>query len=304
MGAQQASSSNPYQGTSKPPADDQIVTSETPEAKPPAGQPLPQSSVPSSPSQPATPSYSQAPMPAAQPGPALNLPQADNDQGVVQVAPSQQIQAEPGLSQRTYSNDPDGDIVHVRPRHPGEIGEGTTIRVRLLDSLSTATSEKGEAFRSRVATDVVQDGQVVIPAGAEIEGRVSEISTGHAGGHGSMHLLPETVILPNGARYRLHAEVSGTPGSRTHVAGEDTIVPDSRAKRDGIEYGGAVGAGLVTGAIVAGPVGALAGGLIGAGAITVHLLVSHPQATLESGTVMLLTLTEPLDMLPAPAPGN
>ena len=70
-------------------------------------------------------------------------------------------------------------------------------------------------------------------------------------------------------------------------------------RRDEIEYGGTVGAGVVTGAIVGGPVGAVTGGLIGAGAITVHLMVNHPQATLEAGAPLLFTLTEPLDMIPA-----
>jgi hypothetical protein len=150
-----------------------------------------------------------------------------------------------------------------------------------------------------VASDVLQGGEVLIPAGAEIDGRVVEVSSGHAAGYGTMRLQPETVILADGTRFRLHAETTGTPGSRTHVVGEGTIRPDSRAKRDGIEFGGAVGAGVVTGAIVAGPVGALTGGLIGAGAVTVHLLVSHPQATLESGTTLLFTLTERLNMVPA-----
>jgi multisubunit Na+/H+ antiporter MnhB subunit len=58
---------------------------------------------------------------------------------------------------------------------------------------------------------------------------------------------------------------------------------------------------VVTGAILGGPGGALAGGLIGAGVITVHLLVDHPQATLEDGTVLLFTLSEPLNLVPATA---
>jgi hypothetical protein len=36
--------------------------------------------------------------------------------------------------------------------------------------------------------------------------------------------------------------------------------------------------------------------MVGAGVITVHLLISHPEATLEPGTALLLTLTEPLQM--------
>ena len=127
---------------------------------------------------------------------------------------------QPSLEERSNLPDPDGDIVHAHARRPGELEEGTTIRVRLLGRLSTVNSEKGEAFRSRVASDVLQGGRVMIPAGTEIDGRVVQVSSGHAGGHGSMRLRPETVILPDGARFRLHAEITGTPGSKTHMGDE------------------------------------------------------------------------------------
>jgi hypothetical protein len=184
----------------------------------------------------------------------------------------------------------------------GELGQGTEIRARLLDRLSTAMNQQGDAFHARVASDVYQGSQVLIPTGSEIDGTIVQVSSGRAGGHGSMLLRPETVILPDGSRFRLYAATTGTPGSRTRVGSEGTITPGSRLKKDGIEYGGAVGAGAITGAIVAGPVGALAGTLIGAGAITVHLLVDHPQATLEEGTVLLFSLTEPLNLAPAVQP--
>jgi hypothetical protein len=202
------------------------------------------------------------------------------------------------------NGDPDGDIVHPRPLRPGELPEGTSIRVRLLDELSTVRSEKGEAFRSRVASDVLLSGQVLIPAGTEIDGHVAAVSSGHPGGHGSMRLRPETMILADGTRYQLRADLTGTPGSKTKVRSESTIIPDSRLKRDTIEYGGTVSAGAVTGAILGGPVGALAGSAVGAGVVTAHLLVSHPQATLDSGTTLLFTLTEPLQMAPVGASGN
>lgn len=152
--------------------------------------------------------------------------------------------------------------------------------------------------------DVLQNGQVLIPAGAEIDGTVAEVSSGHVGGHGSMRLRPETVILPNGTRYQLFAETTGTTGSRTHVEGEGTIRPDSRLKRDGIEYGGVVGAGAVTGAVLGGPAGAAAGSLIGAGVVTAHLLISHPQARLEAGTTLVFVLTEPLNLAAAGQAAN
>jgi hypothetical protein len=287
--AQQPNTSSPYEGTSTPPADDAIVTDSAPQAKPPAGQPA------------TAPMPDQA-QPQAAPQPiAAPATQSDPDGGIVHVQKSPAGQ--PGFAERAGA-DPDGDIVHPHPLRPGEIAEGTTIRVRLLDRLSTAISEKGEAFRSRVATDVLQGDQVLIPAGTEIDGRVVEVSSGRTGGHGEMRLRPEALTLPDGTRYQLHARVTGTPGSKTRVGSESTIQPDSRLKRDGIEYGGAVGAGVTTGAILGGPVGALTGGLIGAGLVTVHLLVSHPQATLEPGTTMLFTLSEQLSLVPSGHSGS
>ncbi|MFZ1084297.1 MAG: hypothetical protein WAN35_04960 [Terracidiphilus sp.] len=275
LGAQEATQSNPYEGTSNPPPDNTIVSAAR--AKP-------------------SPAIVAAPAPVqeqAQPA----APDADS----VAVQPA----AEPTLSHRVAAvADPDGDIVHPLPLRPNELPEGATIRVRLLDQLSTSRSEKGEAFRSCVASDVVRDGQVLIPAGAEIDGQIAAVSTGHPGGHGSMLLRPETIILADGLRFRLHANLSGTPGVKTRVGSEGAVLPASRIKRDTIEYGGTVGAGATTGAIVGGPVGAAAGGLIGAGVVTAHLLISHPQATLEPGTILVFTLSDRLMMAPAAAPGN
>ena len=205
---------------------------------------------------------------------------------------------------RSYASDPDGDIVHPQPLPPGTLGEGTLIRVELMEGLSSSMSEPGQPFRSRVASDVLQGGQVLIPAGAEISGRVVDVSSGHMGGHGTLLLRPERVTMPDGTSFRLHAMVTETPTSRTHVGAEGVISPDSRLKRDGIEYGAVVGGGAATGAILGGPAGALAGTLIGAGVVTAHLLVSHPQAHLESGTELILTLTEPTRLVAAGSTGN
>jgi hypothetical protein len=305
LGAQEASPSSPYEGVSTPPPDNTIETTRRLPAKPPAGQSaaLVQNQAQPRQLQSRTGEESQAVqsriVPDDQPvsGTAAygGMPAAEWN------APATQP---PALTERTYAADPDGDIVHPRPLHPGELAVGATIRVRLLDYLSTASSEEGSAFRGRVASDVIEGNQVVIPTGTEIDGRVVEVSSGHPGGHGSMLLRPETVILPDGRRCHLYAELTATPGSKTQVGGEGTVRPDSRLKRDTIEYGGTVGAGAVTGAILGGPVGALAGSLVGAGLVTAHLLVSHPQARLEPGADLVFTLTAPLDLVPAVASRN
>lgn len=304
LGAQQTNQPNPYQGTSNPPPDSTITTpapdaapQATPQAKPSPSQYAPPPSQVAPAVQPAPPPY------AAETAPSQTVPAPANDDGIVQVAPAGNA-PQPALNERPESADPDGDIVHPAPLAPGELGEGTTIRVRLQGRLSTSDSRPGDEFHTQVASDVVQNGQVLIPAGSQIDGKVISVSTGHAGGHGSMRLRPETVTLPDGTHYRLYAELTDAPGSTDRIGYEGLVTPGSRFKKDGLEYGGAVGAGAITGGILGGPGGALAGTVIGASVISVHLLVSHPQATLENGTVLDFTLSEPLNLVPAAPTGN
>lgn len=298
LGAQQSTSPDPYQGVSTPPPDSSITAAPPsdpaqPIAKPAAGKPL---------TPPPAPAKSLAPAQPTSVDPSANFPAADaqdtGDNGTVRVAPDSSEPADaPALRTRQLASDPDGDIVHPHPLGPNTLQDGVTIRVHLETLLSTADSKPGDSFRSTVASDVLQGENVLIPTGSEIDGRVVEVSSGTAGGHGTMRLRPETVVLPDGHRFKMDAQVTGTPGTNTSVTGEGVINAGSRYKKDGIEYGGAVGGGAITGAVLGGPVGALAGSLIGAGAITVHLMMDHPQAVLEPGTVLLFTLTDPLNLV-------
>lgn len=309
--------SSQYEGVSNPPPDDTITTpapQPEPQAKPAPGKlmnaepnpnPAPASgmvAVPDVVTGPETDSAADAASAPSVPNTAAieNAPpggEDGTDSGVVQVEPALQS-AQPGLAQR-IAGDPDGDIVHPAPLPAGMLGAGTIIRARLLERLSTATSQDGETFRARVASDVFRGDQVLIPTGAEIDGTVDHVSTGHLGGHGSMLLHPDAVILPNGSRYHIYALLTDAPGTNTRVSDEGNIAPGSRAKKDAIEYGGGVGVGVVAGAAMGGPAGALAGSIVGAGAVTVHLLMDHPQATLDTGTVLDFTLTEQLNLVAA-----
>ena len=291
--AQDTSQSSPYQGTSNPPPDDSIITSEqqVPIPKPPAGHPMQPAA--------AAPSATQQFVAPQSAGPAPNTYGDGTDQGIVGVAST-----EPTLSTRARSVDPDSDIVHPEPLPPGTLGEGTMIRIRLLNDVSSSFSTPGEPFHSRVASDVMQDGHVVIPAGAEIDGKVAEISTGHFAGHGSILLQPETVTLENGSKFRIHATVRSTPGSHLRVGSEGVITPGSRLKKNGMEYAGVGGGGMVVGAMLGGPAGMLAGGLVGAGLVTTHILVNHPQVSIDAGSYLMLTLTDQVQLVPASSQGN
>lgn len=313
--AQQTVPSDPYQGVAHPPSET-ILTNESAPSPQSAQQYTPKPSAARL--APAAASIAAAPAPSSM-GPAATFPATtaqtaakqatDPDADIVHPeadsAPGEQMVAKaavaPVLAARPASADPDGDIVHPQVTRPGELAEGTMFQVELTERLSSADNEKGDRFHGKILADVMQDGKVLIPAGSTIEGRISAISSGHLAGHGSMRLTPQTLILPDSTHFALRAEVSGTPGSNNRIDDEGGIDPGSRKERAGIEYGAVAGAGAATGAVFGGPVGALAGGLIGAGMVTTHLMVSHPQTTLDQGTRILFTLTEPLNLIPSGA---
>jgi hypothetical protein len=295
LSAQQASQ-NPYQGTSNPPIDDRITTyQEEPAAKPAPGRPM--SVQPAGATQETSAHASADSRAVATTDPAnVQNPRNDaGDDGIVMLESDKG--AQPTLNQRQPGSDPDGDIVHPESAlPPGTLAYGTTIRARLLERLSTAYNNQGDKFRATVASDVLQGGEVLIPAGSEIEGSVAQVSTGHFAGHGSILLRPQSVTLSDGSKFQLFAEVDSTPGSNTRVGSEGEVGPGSQMKKNSIWYGGGVGAGMIAGAAMGGPAGMLAGSLVGAGAVTVHLLTSHPQATLDEGTVLVFSLTRPLHL--------
>jgi len=112
LGAQESTQSNPYEGVSAPPPDDTIVTTSTPQAKPPAGQPA------VAPQPAATPVQQQQAQPRplqtqdTPAYPAANNPEsrgyADPDGDIVAVQQSAPAPRQPALNRRDYARDPDG----------------------------------------------------------------------------------------------------------------------------------------------------------------------------------------------------
>jgi hypothetical protein len=262
-----------YSGVANPPADDTIKADE--DAPVPVAKPSP-----AIPTQPASPAVSTQP--------------AINDYGMISSAPAS------GAPLQKRSWNPDDDIVSYVPSNPNELAAGTNIRVRLADGLSTTETRSGSSFRAVVDKDVYKEGRVIIPAGAEMRGRVVAVSQGHhLGPHATIRLRPETVMLPDGTAYHLYAEAvqSKAPGTRTNDEGG--IETSSHYKKDAIEYGAGTGVGAVAGAEIAGPVGAGVGSLVGAGVVTAHMLMTRPAAAeLPQGSMLVFSLTEPMALTP------
>jgi hypothetical protein len=295
--AQQAQQQNstPNQGVSNPPADDTIVTSSdepAPAAKPSPSTPGPQTSVAPAP---ATTSQT-APNPNAQPAP-------NPDEGIVSSVPAGTAPANtpaPAATLETRPYNPDEDIVGYVPSPDNELAEGTNIRVRMMDALSTQETTAGSPFKGQVVNDVYKNGKVIIPAGSELRGRVVNVSQGHHfGPSATLRLRPDVIILPDGTAYHLYGQVVQSKAPNTRTDSEGGIQPASQVKKNAIEYGAGAGTGAVVGAKFGGPTGALLGSLVGAGVITAHLLMQHPQvAELPKDSIVTFSLTEPMEMLP------
>lgn len=292
-----------YTGVAHPPADDSIVANEdavpAPAAKPSPGVPLAAAGAPAR-----TDSQTNARTDA------MTVAPLDNpDYGIVTstTAPARAVAASPSNTQTgsgvhliARPTDPDYGVVGMVSSPSNQLAEGTDIRVRLLQTLSTTRSQDGEPFRAQVASDVYKEGRVVIPVGSELKGRIVGVSQGHRmGPHATIRLRPDSVILPDGTAYHLYAQAvsSSAPGTKTDDEGG--IQTKTHVAKDLIEYGTGAGSGAIVGAVIAGPVGAGAGALVGAGAVTTHLLIQKPtQAELEQGTEVVFSLTEPMELLP------
>jgi len=304
--AQQATTSDPYSGTSQPPLDTTIVANPDAAAQP-APQPAPSQTAKPSPDVPAAPPAPPATPPAATttatPSPAdsaaATAPANNPDYDIVGATPDsgQSATPAPGLQKRPSADD---DIVSAVPSSGNDLAEGTNIRVRLTEKISTKETAEGSPFTGEVTKDVSKDGSVIIPAGSELKGRVIGISQGHHFGQAAtLRLRPDLIVLPDGTAYHLYAQVAGSDAPDTRTDSEGGIQPKPQVVKTAIQYGAAAGTGAVVGGFVGGPAGAVVGSVIGAGVVTAHLLLQHPNAAVvPKGSIVTFSLTEPMELTP------
>ena len=100
--------------------------------------------------------------------------------------------------------------------------EGTRVRVRLEQTLSSATAEEGQPVQLAVANNVKVGDTVVIPPGASVEGKVVLAQPKRRLGRtGKLDLSIERVIAADGTpiplRYTLHKKEGGSHAVMTGV---------------------------------------------------------------------------------------
>jgi len=169
-----------------------------------------------------------------------------------------------------------------------EIPSGTTIRVRMIDNLSSEQTQLGDTFRGTLDEAIVVNGRELYPKGANVIGRVTDVhATGRLSEPGELDLVLSTVS-------------SGTVAASIHV--EPLVIKgESHAKSNVTKIGGGAALGAVIGAIAGGgkgaAIGTLAGGAAGTGAAAA---TGKKPATVESEAVLSFVTSSA--SVPATAP--
>jgi hypothetical protein len=193
----------------------------------------------------------------------------------------------------------DAMIVTSVPEGHGELREGTLLRTKMLDTLSTSSTVVGSKFTAEVTEAVERDGRVIIPIGSILDGQVTEVHGGkRISGTALLHLETRNVTLPDGTHYIVHAQLIDTGKSEFNVDNEGTLKRKNHTKETLAVVGGVTGAGAVSGAMIGGGVGALVGAGIGAGVSTVIWLKQDRQATLPTDARLVFSLTTPMILTP------
>ncbi len=197
--------------------------------------------------------------------------------------------------------DPDAAVVTSVEEHAGEVREGTLLRVRTRETLSTVTTAAGSRFTAELTEPVEKDGRVVLPVGALVEGKVTEVHGGRRiSGAATLHLEPRSVTLPDGTHYEIHAQLIDTDQSeRARVDHEGTLVRRDHPKEALAAVGLATGGAAAAGALLGGGVGAAVGAGVGAGAGTILWLKQDRQAVLPQNALLVFSLTEAMPVMPS-----
>jgi len=208
---------------------------------------------------PAAPANMAAVAPAPQPAPApVPAPR-------VKVAPPPPPVRTPAPITRAV-NEPPPPPAPVRPVPPPPpappaarlvtLPAGSTLPVRITQTLDSATTQTGDSFTGAIATDIVQDGMVMLPRGANVTGHVIEVKEAAHFKGASLLSVELTGIDARGQRISVSTQPYNVEGK-------------GRGSNTAIKTGVGAAAGAVLGGIFGGgkgaAIGAAAGGGTGAG---------------------------------------
>lgn len=173
------------------------------------------------------------------------------------------------------------------PPKPVMIPSGTNIAIRLIDPIDSEKNQTGQSFRATLDSPLAdENGNVVVPAGFEVTGRLDEVkSAGRFAGQSDV-VMSLTRLSVHGRSYSLQTNQYSRKGS-------------SRGKATAAKVGGGAAVGAILGGLLGGGKGAAIGATVGAGAGTgVSAATKGQQIVLPSETVLNFQLQAPVSVIP------
>jgi len=169
---------------------------------------------------------------------------------------------------------------------------GTSLAVRLVDTIDSATAQTGDRFHATLESPVAMDGGVVIPAHYDVEGHlVNAQSSGKFQGRALLELQLDRIKV----------------GDHWYDVDTDHFKQQtgSRGKNTAEKVGVGAVAGAVLGGIFGGGKGAAIGSVAGAGAGGgVQAASKKPDIKLSSERVLTFTLQSPVTIVPTTKPAR
>jgi hypothetical protein len=164
------------------------------------------------------------------------------------------------------------------------INPGTTLPIRITQTLDSATTQQGETFSGTVAADIITDGLVVIRQGTPVTGRVIAVQEAAHYKGSSLLTIELTSINRRGEKLTVNTDPYSVQGK-------------GRGKNTAEKVGGGAAVGAILGGILGGgkgaAVGAAAGGGLGAGANTI---TRGEQVQIPSESLIRFNLTNTLSL--------
>ena len=215
----------------------------------------------------------------AQAQPAPPLPPPTQTPPAAQAPPDSSAAAAPAAS-----------AAPPPPPQKVTIASGTGLSVRLIEALDSESCQPGQTFHATLNSPLTLNGQVVVPAGYEVEGFVVDAKSA-----GKFQGKAELTLELN--RIKVGDKTYNIQTDQFHREGA------SRGKSTAEKVGAGSVLGAVIGAIAGGgkgaAIGAAAGGGVGGG---VQAASKPEPVRLPSETVLSFTLQAPLSLIPTTAP--
>jgi hypothetical protein len=168
------------------------------------------------------------------------------------------------------------------------VPDDTALRIRLDDTLTSVDSKVGDPF----SATVVDQGEY---RNARVYGHVAQIEmSGKIKGHTSMVLRFDRLVMSDGRRAPIHAEIvelyHAPSGEKVDVEG--AIESGGRGRKTVEHTAIGAGAGALLGGIFGGGKGAGIGSIIGGvGGLGTTAFHGHQKITLDSGQEILIRIT-------------